>query len=189
MLLRWDGLDDPFFPRSGVKFVVELFYGSNHQSAPGIADDTSTGQRGALYANAGVPVTPDDFLNVAVRGGAIHNERTDSSTPSSWAAFFNLSGLRTDQLDGRYLARARRLLPRTGRLPLIGRGIFAGGSLEAGNMWQQRNDVSAGDLIKAGSVFLAADTLLGPFYFAYGRATGGAVELLPLPWPPLTPRI
>ena len=30
-----------------------------------------------------------------------------------------------------------------------------------------------GDMFKAGSAFLAADTYLGPFYFAYGRATGG----------------
>ena len=32
---------------------------------------------------------------------------------------------------------------------------------------------SASGLITAGSVFLAADTWLGPFYFAYGRASGG----------------
>ena len=34
--------------------------------------------------------------------------------------------------------------------------------------------MSASDLVTAGSVFLAADTFLGPFYFAYGRASGGA---------------
>ena len=174
VLLRWDGLDNPYFPRRGVKFVGELFVGSNHQSAPGIADYTSTGQRGAIYANAGVPVTPDDFLNVAVRGGAIHNERTDIINNLTLGGFLNLSGLRTDQLDGRYMALGRVVYYRElGRLPVIGRGIFAGASLEAGNVWQQRNDVSASGLITAGSVFLAADTWLGPFYFAYGRATGG----------------
>jgi NTE family protein len=59
-------------------------------------------------------------------------------------------------------------------VPFIGGNIYAGGSAEAGNTWQQRAAVSAGDLVKAGSVFFAADTFLGPFFFAYGRASGGA---------------
>ncbi|HEY5310646.1 MAG TPA: hypothetical protein VIK97_19175, partial [Casimicrobiaceae bacterium] len=61
----------------------------------------------------------------------------------------------------------------SGVLPVIGRGIFLGGSLETGNVWQQRSDVSASGLITGGSLFLAADTWVGPFYFAYGRASGG----------------
>ncbi len=59
-------------------------------------------------------------------------------------------------------------------MPFIGGNIFAGGSAEAGNTWQQRAAVSGGDLVTAGSVFVAADTFLGPFYLAYGRASGGA---------------
>ena len=173
-LLRWDGLDNPYFPRRGVKFVGEIFVGSNHQSAPGIADYTSTGQRGSIYANAGVSVTPVDFLNVAVRGGAIHRERTDIINNLTLGGFLNLSGLRTDQLDGKYMALGRVVYyHQLGVLPIIGRGIFAGGSLETGNVWQQRNDVSASGLLTAGSAFVAADTWLGPFYFAYGRASGG----------------
>ena len=56
---------------------------------------------------------------------------------------------------------------------MIGGAIYAGGSLEMGNVWQQRNDVSASGLLTAGSVFVAADTWVGPFYFAYGRTSGG----------------
>jgi NTE family protein len=174
VLLRWDGLDNPYFPRKGVKFIGEIFAGSNHQSAPGIADYTSSGQRGSMYANAGISVTPVDFLNVAVRGGAIHRERNDIINNLTLGGFLNLSGLRTDQLDGTYMALGRVVYYRqVGSLPIIGRGIFAGGSLETGNVWQQRNDVSATGMIAAGSVFVAADTWLGPFYFAYGRASGG----------------
>ncbi len=173
-LFRWDGLDNPYFPRKGVKVIAEVFVGSNHQSAPGIADYTSNGQRGSVYANAGISLTPDDFLNVALRGGAIHRERTDIINNLTLGGFLNLSGLRTDQLDGKYMALGRLVYyHQIGLLPIIGRGIFAGGSLETGNVWQQRNEVSASGLVTAGSVFLAADTWLGPFYFAYGRASGG----------------
>jgi len=174
LLLRWDSLDNPYFPRQGLKFVGEVFAGSNHQSAQGIADYTSEGQRGSFYANAGVTITPKDFVNVAMRGGVIHRERTDIINNLTLGGFLNLSGLRTDQLDGQYMALGRVVYyHQLGVLPVIGRGIFVGGSIETGNVWQQRGDVSASGLITAGSVFLAADTWVGPFYFAYGRASGG----------------
>jgi len=35
------------------------------------------------------------------------------------------------------------------------------------------SDASFRGLRTAGSVFVAADTWLGPFYFAWGRASGG----------------
>ena len=174
VLLRWDGLDNPYFPRKGVKFVGEAFVGSNRQSEPGIPDYTSTGQRGSLFANAAFSVTPDDFFNVAVRGGAIHRERQDIINDLSLGGFLNLSGLRNDQLSGNYLGLGRVVYyHQLGRLPVIGGAIYGGGSLETGNVWQQRNDVSASGLLTAGSVFVAADTWVGPFYFAYGRASGG----------------
>jgi NTE family protein len=174
LLARWDSLDNPYFPRKGLKFVGDLFVGSNHQSAAGIADYTSTGQRGSVYANAGLEATPVDFFNVALRGGAIHNERTDIINNLTLGGFLNLSGLRTNQLDGRYLALGRVVYYHQIAAPrFLGGGIFVGGSIETGNVWQQRNDVSASGLLAAGSVFLAADTWIGPFYFAYGRASGG----------------
>ena len=85
-----------------------------------------------------------------------------------------LSGLRTDQVSGNYLGFARAVYyHQIGNMPLLGRGIYLGGSLEAGNVWAERGDISATGLYTAGSVFVAADTWLGPFYFAYGRASGG----------------
>ena len=42
-------------------------------------------------------------------------------------------------------------------------------SFEAGNVWNSRDAVSFGDTYKAGSLFLGADTYIGPFYFAWGR--------------------
>ena len=60
-----------------------------------------------------------------------------------------------------------------GPLRYIGRAWYLGGSLEAGNVWNTRQDVSFGDTFKAASLFLAADTYIGPFYFAYGRTSRG----------------
>ena len=35
-------------------------------------------------------------------------------------------------------------------------------------MWNSRDDIALNNTVVAGSVFLGADTILGPFYLAYG---------------------
>ena len=65
-----------------------------------------------------------------------------------------------------------RIVPAAARLA-IAAAWYLGGSLEYGNVWPSRSDVSAGDTYKAASVFLAADTYVGPFYFAYGHTNRG----------------
>jgi len=60
-----------------------------------------------------------------------------------------------------------------GSLPVFGNTYYAGGSLEIGNVWQQRSDISFGNTYKAGSVFLAADSPVGPLYIAWGHTSRG----------------
>jgi len=48
--------------------------------------------------------------------------------------------------------------------------MYLGGSLEAGNTWQNTNDVDFNNLIGAGSLFFGLDTFIGPLYIAYGVA-------------------
>jgi NTE family protein len=55
-------------------------------------------------------------------------------------------------------------------------GVYLGGSLEAGNAWQDVKIIDFGKMILAGSVFVGMDTIIGPVYFAYGlaqRSRGG----------------
>ena len=88
--------------------------------------------------------------------------------------FLEISGLRTEELEGSYLGRARAVyLHRMGPLPVLGRTYYLGGSLEVGNVWQERSAISFGDTYKAGSLFFAADTPFGPFYAAWGHTTRG----------------
>ena len=63
---------------------------------------------------------------------------------------------------------------RIGELPrAVGSNVYAGFSLEAGNAWARRSDVSFGDVRKAASVFLGLDTVIGPLYLGYGHTFGG----------------
>jgi NTE family protein len=86
--------------------------------------------------------------------------------------FLRLSGLQDNQLSGQYAGLAtlsyyRRIVD----IQLF--RTYAGASIEAGNVWQQSKDVSSANTITAGSVFLGADTPIGPLYLAYGRADTG----------------
>ena len=51
--------------------------------------------------------------------------------------------------------------------------VYLGSTLEWGNVWQQRSDISSGDAILAGSIYLGIDTTFGPLYLGYGRSEGG----------------
>jgi NTE family protein len=176
VLARWDTLDNAFFPRRGLRAAFEGFYGQRTQRLGDSPEEVSKRlARADLTANAGFAFTDDSFMNVAGHFGALNRDDPSLVNPFLLGGFLNLSGLRNGELAGSYLGFGRAVYYyRLARVPFIGGSIYAGGSLEAGNVWQQRSNVGVDDLVKAGSVFFAADTFIGPFYFAYGRATGGA---------------
>jgi NTE family protein len=51
--------------------------------------------------------------------------------------------------------------------------FYGGASLELGNVFGEIGDVRLRELIPAGSLFLGADTLLGPAYVGLGLAEEG----------------
>ena len=181
VLFRWDTLDNPYFPRDGLRVNADAFFGDRSVSLPTcpIFDVCSlpaeSSSRAGLMSNLAFPITKDDFVNVAVQAGAITRTRyLDPFSDFNLGGFLQLSGLRTDQLSGNYLGFARAVYyHQIGNMPLMGRGIYVGGSFEAGNTWATRDDVAFKGMYTAGSVFVAADTWIGPFYFAWGRASGG----------------
>jgi NTE family protein len=51
--------------------------------------------------------------------------------------------------------------------------LYIGGSLEGGNAWAARSEITGRSVLFAGSLLIGADTYLGPLYLAYGQAEGG----------------
>jgi NTE family protein len=94
----------------------------------------------------------------------------------SLGGFFNLSGLAPQSLIGPNFGIARAIYFR--KISRGGEGFFevpvyVGMSLEIGNTWQTRGDMSVGSARKDASVFLAFDTFLGPLYLGTGYDTEG----------------
>ena len=51
--------------------------------------------------------------------------------------------------------------------------LYTGFTLEAGNVWQFSDEIGIDDLLYSGSVFLGAETPIGPVYLALGYHESG----------------
>ncbi len=90
--------------------------------------------------------------------------------------FLNLSGLAAGSLDGPNFAIGRAAYLRKighGGAGLLEFPAYLGVSVEAGNVWQRRGQISWGGAHKDISLFLGLDTLLGPLYVGGGYDTRG----------------
>jgi NTE family protein len=85
--------------------------------------------------------------------------------------FLHLSGFTRDSLAGNYLGYGAliyyRRLTRQSILP-VDLPVYAGASLEAGNVWFDKDQAGFDDLLNAGSLFLGVDSPLGPIYLGVG---------------------
>lgn len=93
--------------------------------------------------------------------------------------FLNLSGFQTGEVSGEYIALGQliymhRLTDASAAFTIP---VFAGGSLEVGGAWNDVDDFTFDSLIPAGSLFVGANTPLGPAYLGAGYAQGGNASL------------
>ncbi len=173
LTLRWDELDQPYFPRTGLRMAGELFYGNRNTKLLGIELEGSS-SRGSAFVDGAWPLSKDSFLNVHARVGGITNTHAENVIEDfNLGGFLQLSGLRTHQISGNYMAFARAVgYYQVATVPVVGRAVYVGGSFETGNTWENTGAISA-NLRTSGAIFLAADTWLGPFYLGWGIASGG----------------
>jgi NTE family protein len=96
----------------------------------------------------------------------------------SLGGFQQLSGYKAGQIVGNYVAFGRlTYYKRLQQSPVLTRGLFVGGTLERGNAWDERGDVKFSDLRTGMSLFIGADTGLGPLYFALTYAPRGSAGI------------
>jgi NTE family protein len=156
-----DKLDNVNFPRYG--HFARAEYVADRKSL-GASNDFD--QMGAIYSHA------YSWESNAVFGSLFGAVTKDDNAPLEslyrLGGFLRLSGLQESELSGQdagfmTLVYMRRLA--NSRLL----GAYAGASIEAGNVWQNRKDITFDNSIIAGSAFLGFDTPIGPLYLAYGH--------------------
>jgi NTE family protein len=162
---RYDTLDNVNFPHRGAAFQLgwrgEREGGGDSESADLMVFDQlyahSWGRNTAiLWTSAGTRLDSDEGIvrSFYALGG-----------------FLNMSGITPETLVGPHFAVARGIYYRQvgqGGQGFLNVPVYVGASLEKGNVWSSRRDISFDSARTNGSLFLGLDTLLGPVYFATG---------------------
>jgi NTE family protein len=173
-----DSLDSLNFPRSG--WVGQAFAVTSRDWL-GASDDYDLLGLELLHAGTW---GRDSLLTGLSLAGNLGGE-TPLQAYYRLGGLMNLSGFNQGELSGPYAGLARAIYLRN-----LGTGLvttYAGASLELGNTWQEREEIGLDDTRVAGSLFLGADTILGPVYLGYGQADGGNAAIylyLGQPWLP-----
>ncbi|MDE2348702.1 MAG: patatin-like phospholipase family protein [Gammaproteobacteria bacterium] len=174
LFFKWsyDRLDSVDFPRAGQTYSLQWTgdrtgLGSAQPIDRVAADWLMARSRGRdtllLWSSAGA----------TVRGSIKPTSIQDFYT---LGGFLNLSGLAAGSLDGPNFAIVRSAYLRKighGGAGLLEFPAYLGVSVEAGNVWQRRGQISYGGAHKDIALFLGLDTLLGPLYVGGGYDTRG----------------
>jgi NTE family protein len=185
MRLFADRLDTPFFARSGHRLLAGAFAG---MSALGADDDYQKLDASWTGAHSFGPHT----VAATVSGGTDLGSGLPAYDSFSLGGPFRLSGYRIGQFSGKNMAYGRlSYYNQVLRLPsLLGSGVYLGATAEVGRMGgvYTQGGASTGTLW-SGSIYVGAETFLGPAYLGYGYGWGGNVGdsgtfymLLGSPW-------
>ena len=167
-----DTLDNAQIPLHGSQVNIEWTLGR-----PGLGSDDNYESISAFASK--VWTTGRHSLNAGVNFNTSRDADDIVQNFFTLGGFLNLSGFAPGQISGPHSALARlSYYRRSGQI----KGAFAvplyiGASLEAGNVWQSRSDISMDSLLIHGSVYLGLDTFVGPVIFAAGFGEGGNKSL------------
>lgn len=166
----FDSLDSAAFPRRGQAATIEWRAQVSNRRLERVSDAVILDWRGARSWGA------NTLIGWLSAGSLLDAGFVDERSYFDAGGFLRLSGLPRESLRGPHMGLARLIYYR--RLGSGGEGflnvpIYAGTSLELGNVWQRRHDIDWASTRRNGSLFLGLDTLLGPALFAAGYDSRG----------------
>lgn len=166
-----DQIDSAHFPRSGWRMVGDIFKSSSDLGA----DDDYT--RWMADAAGAYSIGEHTFLLGLTAGDSIGSDPLPGYDQFQWGGFLRQSGYSTDELIGGSLRFGKlmyyRQIMRGGMLE----GAYGGISLELGKVDQPLVSGNPDGWLRSGSIYIAADSPLGPAYLAYGRTDDGEGSL------------
>jgi NTE family protein len=163
--LQADRLDDLYYPSDG--HFLSARYRVNRTELGSSQDYEQALIDGRFARSSG--------KNTFLFSAAYRSTTSGVATPERRfraGGLFNLSGYEFNQFSGQHLglvsAQYRRKFFSTGIAD-----VSVGASLEYGNVWENKSDMDLSNGLLAGSLFLGADTGIGPIFLGYGLAQGG----------------
>ena len=168
-LFALDTFDDAQIPKRGTKMNVEWL-----MSRPGFGADSDFDTVESTFDTAW------SWNQNTLRFGLEYSTTIQSDNLIQnffpLGGFLRLSGLERGEISGPHAGLARIIYYR--QIGETGGGLFDipfyfGGSIEAGNVWQTRSEISFDSMLLNGSLFAGLDTYIGPLFLAAGFAEHG----------------
>ena len=163
--LRFDSLNNPNFPQSGVSASLASVWG---RDALGADENFEQLSARALVAKTWGRLSVLTSLEL----GTTLDNNAPLQSQFQLGGLGRLSGFPSNRFFGQHYGLANvtayTRLNRNVWLPL-----YAGASLEVGNVWDDRDDVDASSLRFGSAVYAGTESPLGPVYLALGVAEGG----------------
>lgn len=177
--LGFDNLNSMNFPTSGNRVTLNMYYrrDDSDQSLEYENSDYSfqieADWRGALSLGNHALVGIASLATI---------DTEDSFNPhlAELGGFLNLSGYHKNSLVGAHKIFGAFVYQYDLGRDVLGMKdypLYLGGSLEAGNVWQNRDNINLDDLIYSGSLFFGTDTSMGPAALGFGWAGDGEMTL------------
>ena len=163
----YDTFDNWAFPRSGLHATMTALY-----AREGLGSDADWDRLAAGFDKAFA--VGRHRLQLGLSGGSSLNSDLPAFEAFALGGFLRLSGYGYQQFIGQKYALGRAIYSYAlGQSQLTDSAVYVGGSLEAGNVYQRINGPSSPGLKPGASLFIAADTAIGPAYFAVGAGESG----------------
>jgi NTE family protein len=168
-----DQLDYALFPQRGWRADIGLQVGQRS------GNGSTEGMHRLQLSGTWVSTWGRDTLNLHAQT-ALSDEGGNAQVGRfTLGGFHNLSGYAAGHLNGNHLVLMRATwYRRLQQSVALTRGFFVGATLEAGNVWMEHGQVSLSNLRVGNSLFLGADTGLGPMYLGITHAPGGSTGLV-----------
>ncbi len=162
-----DSFDSPWFPREGQRLAASLYVSGDNT-------DVTDRYRRAEFAWSGAASAGAHTLAATVAAGSGIGTRLPIHEGFTLGGPLRLSAFRSGEFSGERVAfGSLRAYRRLYRLPsILGSGVYTGVSAEVGRVERAYASAPAGHLWSA-SLFLAAETFLGPGFAGVGFGPDG----------------
>ncbi|WP_176399938.1 patatin-like phospholipase family protein [Shewanella sp. Shew256] len=175
----YDSLDSISFPTSGNRITLNVYV--RNEDFDDLVDNNENEYSVQVEADWKGALSVGNHAFVGKASIATNNnDGLNTLHLSDLGGFLNLSGYHKDSLTGAHkLFGAFVYQYDLGRdaLGMTDYPLYLGLSLEAGNVWFERDEVSLSDLIYASSLYIGTDTSMGPAALGFGVTDMGDKSL------------